>query len=1489
MRGASPKKSHKRDVVRVERAVIDWRTNPIKHMKKILFQLRTLTAFTAVFTVVQFADAQSMWGGGGADQNWSTSGNWSAGGVPSSDTVTFPAGAFPITTNVQGAVNNIINTSTAITSLTYANAAGTFNTTLIPTGITLTDSGSVIDGGAAIPTVTTISGGGTLIGGTSGTATLTASSSSGIAILDLSSLSNFVFNSGGAGGPVNIGNSGGGGGSMNLAAISNNITSTTYEVADNNTACLGTNNLGNGTNIINANTINIGIDKATGVMQFINNAGGGLTIASATGTGRATITLGGTASSGGTGTSDNGSMLFNGGTVNILAGTMTLGSRAARSETAGSANGVLSFNRGTVDVTTINMGINSSTGSTGNGTISVGSSGRLIIGTGGLSLVNNAGTIAALVNTGTLIITNGGSVICSNSIYKTTSKGTGTVTMSGGSLNLANIAGTMGVSNSIPIDNFNLTNSTLTLPVAASSANVVVTSFNPDTATTSTININFMPSITTYPSLIPVVTYTTGGGNLGTGGILPNIVLGTLPNTFGTYSGYVSNDTATLTLWLVVTNGPSVSTVEWGGGVNNRWDTTSLNWTNNGAAVKYNDGDFVTFDDLGQTGNVNLTRTNQPATLTFNNSVLDYNLSGIGCISGPVSLVMNGTATNTLAETGGDNFSLGIAVNDGTLVLDETNSTISGGLVIASGATVQIGNNDANGTLPSGGLDDEGTLVYDRTNNVTVATDIPGGGALTQNGSGKLTLSVSNGYAGNTTVNNGTLALTGSGSIASSTQVTVNSNAMLDVSGVTAATTTLTSLTLSNASLNMKVGYLQTNLTMTSLTMSGTTNIINVISLPAIAYYPATNTLLQTSGGITGYNFGLGSLPAGSVGTIAESGDGNSVLLTLTSGPIGVRPSVTWSGVDALGNVNTNWSDAQNWVTPGVPVAAEPVFFTGTATAGASPFDLSGGVGSSGSVDAANINNIVDASFTNAALNYANGSGTFHNTQIASGKTLTVNGSLTVNGGGGTVTILGTGAALKVNNPNNTSTFNVENGTAPTLDMSGLDTFTATVNQIGIGYDISSSGSEVNGIWYLARTNIITTGVGSFSTGTAWIVGGATATTAGTGQVYLGQTNALYVDGILLGLGGANTGSLITFNPAFTNPIAYIRGISGSSSRVTLWSLGDDTVNLNNGGNAYGQINDFSAGTLNALVGTLLVGQGAQGNGANAHTPNAQVSGTFNMGAGNLDVTTLKIGVGGSGVEGGGIGIMNVSNGTVVVGSLSLSTGGLTNTAGTLNLSAGATLTVNSGVTVGAATSGTVGGTLSVVTSTVSIFNNGTIGTPSAPLMTLNLDGATVQLGVNGNNAVGNANLADIVATTVTTNSPTTINIGSVANVNSTVQIPLISYTGTDPYGALSLGTYPAGYNATLVDDAANSSVDLSIASLVNTTRTNIVAIVSGNQLHLSWPADHTGWQLQVQTNSLNTGLSSNWFTLPGSTTVNSTNITINPANGAVFFRLYYP
>ena len=52
---------------------------------------------------------------------------------------------------------------------------------------------------------------------------------------------------------------------------------------------------------------------------------------------------------------------------------------------------------------------------------------------------------------------------------------------------------------------------------------------------------------------------------------------------------------------------------------------------------------------------------------------------------------------------------------------------------------------------------------------------------------------------------------------------------------------------------------------------------------------------------------------------------------------------------------------------------------------------------------------------------------------------------------------------------------------------------------------------------------------------------------------------------------------------------------------------------------------------------------------------------------------------------------------------------------------------------------------------------------------------------------------------------------------------------------------------------------------------------------------DHLGWWLEIQTNSLNAGLGTNWVTVPNSTATNQVFMPINTASGSIFFRLVYP
>jgi len=88
---------------------------------------------------------------------------------------------------------------------------------------------------------------------------------------------------------------------------------------------------------------------------------------------------------------------------------------------------------------------------------------------------------------------------------------------------------------------------------------------------------------------------------------------------------------------------------------------------------------------------------------------------------------------------------------------------------------------------------------------------------------------------------------------------------------------------------------------------------------------------------------------------------------------------------------------------------------------------------------------------------------------------------------------------------------------------------------------------------------------------------------------------------------------------------------------------------------------------------------------------------------------------------------------------------------------------------------------------------------------------------------------------------------------------------------------------------AANYIAGPGVLKVPSVSETNITFTSSGGALTLSWPADHTGWRLQVQTNSLDAGLGPNWFDVAESSLTNRVIIPTDPTQGSVFYRLIYP
>ena len=165
--------------------------------------------------------------------------------------------------------------------------------------------------------------------------------------------------------------------------------------------------------------------------------------------------------------------------------------------------------------------------------------------------------------------------------------------------------------------------------------------------------------------------------------------------------------------------------------------------------------------------------------------------------AGNVTGGTNGISVGAVATVGGN------IINSGTIT-GGTNALALGNVagaftVINTGAlngnvllginTLQLGNGGSSGSI-IGGVTNNGTVIVNRSDNYSFGGVISGSGVFQQNGTGITTLSNTSAYTGATTVNSGTLSVTGD--ISSSSGVTVNSGGTLGGNG-SVPTTTITS------------------------------------------------------------------------------------------------------------------------------------------------------------------------------------------------------------------------------------------------------------------------------------------------------------------------------------------------------------------------------------------------------------------------------------------------------------------------------------------------------------------------------------------------------------------------------------------------------------------------------------------------------------------------------------------------------------------------
>ena len=237
-------------------------------------------------------------------------------------------------------------------------------------------------------------------------------------------------------------------------------------------------------------------------------------------------------------------------------------------------------------------------------------------------------------------------------------------------------------------------------------------------------------------------------------------------------------------------------------------------------------------------------------------------------------------------------------------------------------------------------------------------------------------------------------------------------------------------------------------------------------------------------------------------------------------------------------------------------------------------------------------------------------------------------------------------------------------------------------------------------------------------------------------------------------------------------------------------------------------------------------------------------------------------------------GFSKTGNGILYLDGANTYVGDTTNFAGTLAGSGSLTgrLIVQSGATLGAGDAGTVPGTFTV--------------------------GSDLLLGGNGwfrlNKLSTLSQTNDIVSVSgIVTNLGT--GVITVTNVNPALPLAIgdsfyLFSEAVSNGAALTVTGGGMNWNNHLAVDGGITA--LSVAFTTANYPTNMTFSLNNTSLTINWPATHLGWILQSQTNKLGAGLtapSAAWYDMANTASGTSANITINPTNPTVFFRLRHP
>jgi autotransporter-associated beta strand protein len=631
----------------------------------------------------------------------------------------------------------------------------------------------------------------------------------------------------------------------------------------------------------------------------------------------------------------------------------------------------------------------------------------------------------------------------------------------------------------------------------------------------------------------------------------------------------------------------------------------------------------------------------------------------------------------------------------------------------------------------------------------------------------------------------------------------------------------------------------------------------------------ATLTLAANNSYSGGTTIGSGTLQVGAGGTTGTLGAGavvnNSALVVDRTGAYALTNGVSGSGTLAA-------------------IGAGPVTLAGNntyqgGTAISNGVVILGGTGAIPAAEGLYVDGVLDLQGFNEALNLLNGNtGIITNSAASGTNTLVVGDDSDSSTYSGVITENANGAKIAV----------IKEGAA-TLQLNGVSSYSGGTLVLGGELNLGPAAVIGGGITLSNNTTLELVSAGSTHPS---VYNNLTILTNSTVSLNSGNlANAFYGEIIGDESGSNEIASAITFGQLTTNQFESFPGTVVITALGTVRFSTSGAVTANGGDRTLFDLEGFlytkSGGTINfgALEGAGSVSSPTAG------------SQTIVVGNKGIDTTFSGTINPGTSLIKAGPGALTLTGGLSYDGSTTVSNGVLALALDSTSLDTSPTITLGSATAV-IDVSGRSDDTLwlgNSIPQTLSGIGtvNGNLSQAAGSVVNAGLGWLTVTNAATFSGAVNlvfdrtNAiNASEISASRFTVNSTATL---TVTNAGPALQGGEVFHLFSQPVSFATVTLPAISSPLSWTNKLAIDGTLVVLGTLVNTNATTLTNTFSGGNLTLNWPADHIGWHLQAQTNSAGSGLGTNWADVANTSTTNQVSLPVNPANGAVFYRLVYP